>query len=224
VGMERAPGERSAKHPRSPPHARTDCKRKSSPPRKTAKGARAASAQTVNGVPWAQKKTAIGSVRDCNHRDLRGICSLFHAETRVRSVRTTPEDPFRRHRKDVTDWVIRRVHPDGSEEELGWGPPGECFELFEWTIKELSHQTVRSRWGAGSYRVYFAGVDETGRRRPRGRTGVIILTPLPGDPLPKGAAPLTVVQALRAGGNAALAATIEQHLSVFGFFMLKPGM
>lgn len=139
-------------------------------------------------------------------------------------MRTRLEDPFRHYRKDVTDWVIRRVHDDGSEEELSWGPPGECFELLEWEIRELSHQTVRSRWGAGSYRVYFAGEDETGRRRPRGRTGVITLTPMPGDPLPKGAAPLTVVQALRAGGNAALAATIERDLNLFGFFMLKRGM
>jgi hypothetical protein len=139
-------------------------------------------------------------------------------------VRRRTEDPFRRYRDDVTDWVIRRVHADGSEEELSWGPPDGCVEHFGWPIKELSHQTVRSRWGAGSYRVYYAGEDETGRRRPRGRTAVITLTPMPGDPLPKGAAPLTVVQALRAGGNAALAATIERDLHLFGFFMLKQGM
>ncbi len=142
-------------------------------------------------------------------------------------TRDPREDPFRTYRKDVTDWVIRRVHPDGSEEELCWGPPGSGVLHYEWPLKELSHRTVRSRWGSGSFRVYFAGEDATGRRRPRGRTSVITLTPMPGDPLQPGEAPpvpLTVVEALRAGGNEALAATIEHHLNTLGFFMLRPGM
>jgi hypothetical protein len=139
-------------------------------------------------------------------------------------------DPFRTYRKDVTDWVIRRVHADKTEEELWWGLPGEGVLHREWPLAELSHKTVRSRWGPGSYRVYFTGHDETGRRRPRGRTEVITLTPLPGDPRPPPPpgmpppVPLSVVEALRAGGNAALADKIEHELNVFGVFVLRRGM
>lgn len=152
-------------------------------------------------------------------------------------------DPFRLHRKDVTDWSIRRVHvevpPPHPEEPLAWGPPGDHFQATGWDIKELSHKIVRARWGAGSYRVYFNGYDETGRRRPRGRTAVITLSPMPGDPPPAAPwpriavasadaaatrTPPTVVEALRAVGNHALATTIEQHLNTFGAFMLRRGM
>lgn len=87
-------------------------------------------------------------------------------------------NPLWPRRDDVTDWSMRRVHDDGTEEKLVWWwykPDGtQDFGVYDGLeMRHLTPKAVLRQWGPGWYRVYYAGTDATGRRRPRGRSELV---------------------------------------------------
>jgi len=94
-------------------------------------------------------------------------------------MKTHPILPLR---KDVTHWRARRVSEDRKvSTPLVWGDDG--VEVSEWPIKELSVDTLRGRWGAGRYVLYWFGPrGEGGKRMPMGGSRMIHLLERPGDP------------------------------------------
>ena len=83
---------------------------------------------------------------------------------------------------NVTHWRARRVSEDRKvSTPLVWGDDG--VEVSEWPIKELSVDTLRGRWGAGRYVLYWFGPrGEGGKRMPMGGSRMIHLLERPGDP------------------------------------------
>ena len=83
-------------------------------------------------------------------------------------------------RNDVTHWRVRRVSEDGknSSPELCWG--SDSVEYSEWELKELSFETLRRRWGAGRYRIFWFG-REAGHSVGLGRSNPIRLLDRPGE-------------------------------------------
>jgi hypothetical protein len=80
-------------------------------------------------------------------------------------------------RKDVTHWRARRISEDKKKSTpLFWGVDG--VEACEWPLRELSIETLRHRWGAGRYVIFWFGRNEEGQSVALGRGNPINLLEL----------------------------------------------
>lgn len=77
-----------------------------------------------------------------------------------------PPSPFGGVPLNATAWGIRKRNDVGGTygPDLPWNPPGATIALREWPLAELSEQTVRQRWGAGTYQVHWLRTSERGGR------------------------------------------------------------
>ena len=110
----------------------------------------------------------------------------------------TAEQPARRPRHDEGTTVMKDPHlgdrpkkasywrcvrlENGKRQPLFHGENG--FEVSEWPIRMCTAETIAERWGDGDYIAYYIMIDESGRRRPHGRSRVLHVT---GRSRPQGA-------------------------------------
>ena len=81
----------------------------------------------------------------------------------------------------TTTWMMTR-RPLGMHGKGGWQKCSSADEsgthVREWPLSELTPDVVRSRWGAGEYRVGWLAIDpETGAREGKGSGPAVILEP-----------------------------------------------
>ena len=86
----------------------------------------------------------------------------------------------------VTHWRILRVVEGGGETERQcWGTEGVMHE--EWPVRELSTETIRSRWGSGRYVLYWYSYRD-GKLFPMGGGRKVHLVDRPTEPRAAGPA------------------------------------
>ena len=56
---------------------------------------------------------------------------------------------------NVTHWRVQRRVDGADNQAMSWGTNGVMLEQFP--IRDLSYDTIRSRWGAGKYVIYWFG-------------------------------------------------------------------
>ena len=80
----------------------------------------------------------------------------------------------------VTHWrILRVVDGEGETERHCWGTEGVMHE--EWPVRELSTETIRSRWGSGRYVLYWYSYRD-GKLFPMGGGRKVHLVDRPTEP------------------------------------------
>ncbi|MGO9712522.1 MAG: hypothetical protein ACLQBL_26915 [Polyangiaceae bacterium] len=80
----------------------------------------------------------------------------------------------------VTHWrILRVVDGEGETERQCWGTEGVMHE--EWPVRELSTETIRSRWGSGRYVLYWYSYRD-GKLFPMGGGRKVHLVDRPTEP------------------------------------------
>lgn len=92
--------------------------------------------------------------------------------------------PFGSVPQRCTHWGVKRQTPVGGWEPLGYRDPSSTLELREWPLAQLSEDTIRERWGAGTYRLQWYGTTDTGGRASLGQGRYLTLHPVAAPPPP----------------------------------------
>jgi hypothetical protein len=95
------------------------------------------------------------------------------------------DDPvFGPRRADVTHWRCRRAGTGASKKSHLLWREGTGIEGNEWPIESLIPDALSQRWGAGQYIVQYMKMDESGLRKPWGRSRTLSVVAPPGAPAP----------------------------------------
>jgi flagellum-specific peptidoglycan hydrolase FlgJ len=71
---------------------------------------------------------------------------------------------------NTTHWRCFRIDETGKWNDLALDERGDGILTNEWPIKTCSAEAIAEHWGDGQYIVSYVRTDETGRRRPAGRS------------------------------------------------------
>jgi hypothetical protein len=144
-------------------------------------------------------------------------------ETRARRRENAPEVPragvFGSVPVDATHWRVKRIGLNGAWEPLTHPLPDGTLAVSEWPITELTPDTLRDRWGAGTFQIVWYGPGENGRLRHITQSGTIkVLPPAVVAPVAAPAAP-----AARDGfGEVERALVMMQSLSQLTSTLVRP--
>ncbi len=91
------------------------------------------------------------------------------SQERGRTMATKDQRLGTRH-PNTTHWRCFRVDEAGTWNDLALDERGDGILTNEWPIKTCSAEAIAEHWGDGQYIVTYVRTDETGRRRPGGRS------------------------------------------------------